>query len=82
MSQNAEVPDLITFNCFAVAFPYPTYNWSTPRSSTDLMTSTITFPAVFGSFGNYTCTASSNGVDATSDTAVLTGNFLLCLLTV
>jgi len=81
MSQNAVSPNEITFNCFAVAFPYPSYSWSTPRSVTDLMTSRITFMAVFGSFGNYTCTASSNGVDATSDTAVLTGNFLLCRFT-
>ena len=66
----------VILDCLAVAFPSPSYNWSTPSTSTNLMTSSIMFTALFSSFGNYTCTASSNGVVAISHTAVLTGNHL------
>ena len=77
MSQLTQFGQSITFHCLAVAFPPPSYNWSTPSTSTNLMTSSITFSVSFRSFGNYTCTASSNGVVAISDTAVLTGNYVL-----
>ena len=36
----------------------------------------------YSSFGNYTCTASSNGVVVISYTAVLTGNCVLCVITI
>ena len=78
ISQLAGVDQSITFNCLAVAFPSPSYNWSTPNTSSNLMTSSIMFTASFNSFGNYTCTASSNGVVAISDTAILTGNYIIC----
>jgi len=77
MSQIAEVGNMITFDCDAVAWPYPSYSWSTPNPATNQMSSIITFAATFTSFGNYTCTASSNITMAVSDTAVLTGNFVL-----
>ncbi|XP_065904155.1 cell adhesion molecule DSCAML1-like isoform X2 [Dysidea avara] len=62
----------VILDCLAVAFPSPSYNWSTPSTSTNLMTSSIMFTVLFSSFGNYTCTSSSNGVVAISHTAVLT----------
>ena len=76
MSLLREAGEGVDLNCLAVAFPSPSYNWSTPSTSTNVMTSSIMFTAFFNSFGNYTCTASSNGVVAISDTAVLTGNYL------
>ena len=77
MSQLVQAGSFTTFNCFAVAFPSPSYNWSTPNTSTNLMTSSIVIMTLFCSFGNYTCTASSNDVVAISDTAVLTGKCIM-----
>ena len=77
MSQIAVNGDLIIFLCLAVAFPLPSYSWSTPSPSTDVDLATNSFTALFSSFGNYTCTASSNGVMITSDTAVLTGTIIV-----
>jgi len=73
----AENGDMITFRCLAVAFPPPSYSWSTPNTSTDLNTSDIIFPAFFSSVGNYTCMVNSNGAMATSNTAVLTGKIIV-----
>ena len=78
LSQNVVSGDSIVFQCLAVAFPLPSYSWSTPSPSTDVVLATNMFIASFSSFGNYTCTASSNGEMVTSDTAVLTGIIKYC----
>ena len=76
MSQLTQDGSSITFTCLAVGFPSPSYNWSTPSTATDLMTSSIVFTASYNSYGDYTCAAGSNGVVVISDTAVLTGMYL------
>ena len=77
MSQSAQVGQTVTFNCVAGAYPSPSYSWSTPDTNI-FVTSSIMISTTYSSFGNYTCTASSNGVVVISDTAVLTGNCVLC----
>ncbi|XP_065894203.1 uncharacterized protein [Dysidea avara] len=72
MSQLTQDGGSITFTCLAVGFPSPSYNWSTPSTTTDLMTSSIVFTASYNSYGDYTCAAGSNGVVVISDIAVLT----------
>jgi hypothetical protein len=65
--------------CEAEAFPSPTYQWTysngseiTLNSVTGVETTTLQFlPAVFGSEGEYVCTATANNVTATSDEAIL-----------
>ena len=74
MSLLRESSQDVILDCRAVAFPPPSYNWSTPSNSINFMISSIMFIASYNNFGNYTCTASSNGVMVTSDTAVLTGD--------
>ena len=77
VSQSAQVGQTVTFNCVAGAYPSPSYSWSTSDANI-FVTSNIMISTTYSSFGNYTCTASSNGVVAISDTAVLTGNCVLC----
>ena len=76
MSQSAQVGQTVTFNCVAGAYPSPSYSWSTSNANT-FVTSNIMISTTYSSFGNYTCTASSNGVVVISYTAVLTGNCVL-----
>ena len=76
VSQSAQVGQTVTFNCVAGAYPSPSYSWSTPDANT-FVTSSIMISTTYSSFGNYTCTASSNGLVTTSDTAILTGNCVL-----
>ncbi|XP_065904165.1 hemicentin-1-like isoform X3 [Dysidea avara] len=71
VSQSAQVGQTVTFNCVAGAYPSPSYSWSTPDTNI-FVTSSIMISTTYSSFGNYTCTASSNGVVVISDTAVLT----------
>ena len=76
MSQQASYGDMVTFTCNAVAFPAPSYSWSTPNPN-DFNTSTINFNVSYSSFGNYTCMATSNGMTVESQPALLTGNYVM-----
>ena len=76
MSQQVTVGQIVNFTCNATAFPTPSYSWSTP-DTIDFNTSTITIIASYFSFGNYTCMATSNGTIATSQPALLTGNYVM-----
>ena len=76
MSQQTTIGQMVTFTCNAVAFPAPSYSWSTPNSN-DFNTSTITFIALYSDFGNYTCMATSNGTVVESQPALLTGNYVM-----
>ena len=73
MSQQVGNGDMVTFTCIAMAFPAPSYNWSTPNTI-NFNTSTISFVALYSSAGNYICMATSNGTVVKSQPAVLTGN--------
>ena len=72
MSQIASNGDIVTFTCNAVAFPAPSYSWSTPHPD-NFTTSTVTFMASYSNFGNYTCMVTSNGITVESQPALLTG---------
>ena len=67
-----------SFMCEATAFPEPTYVWSRvggelPESALGVNSSTLTLsPAVFGDQGEYYCSATSNGITVSSNTATLT----------
>ena len=76
MSQIVSNGQMVTFTCNAVAFPAPSYNWSTPNPN-NFNTSTITFIASYSDFGNYTCMATSNGITVESQPALLTGNYVM-----
>ena len=69
--------DIINFTCTAIAFPAPSYNWSTPIPNGDFNTSTITILVDYSYYGNYTCFAESNGTIAASQPALLTG---ICIM--
>ena len=74
MSQLSDPFTMVSFDCEAVSFPSPSYSWSGPNSAAaTAATNTLQFFAVFSSFGNYACTATSNGQSVSSDPAVLTG---------
>ena len=75
MSQLVTNGQMVTFTCNAIAFPAPSYNWSTPNPN-DFNTSTISFTASYSDFGNYTCMATSNGITVKSQPALLTGNYV------
>ena len=70
----------VSFNCTAVAFPAPSYSWSTPITDSNFSSSTISFIVDYSYFGNYTCTTHSNGTVATSQPALLTGIDVMLLL--
>ena len=74
MSQLATVGASVSFTCEAIAFPAPSYSWSTPNTNSEFTTSTISVIAEHSSFGNYTCIVNSNGTIVESQPAVLTGN--------
>ena len=81
---------MVILECRAEAFPDPSYEWTfsngsnittadsvlIPTSVVGIDTDTLSFqPAEFGSEGGYICTATSNGVTATSNVAVLSSEF-------
>ena len=75
MSQLVVFGESVSFTCGAIAFPAPSYSWSTPIPNSDFNTSTITviiFMAI-SYYGNYTCMANSNGTVVESQPALLTG---------
>ena len=74
MSQLTTVGISVSFTCEAIAFPAPSYSWSTPNTNSDFTTSTISFTADYSLFGNYTCIVNSNDTIVESQPAVLTGN--------
>ena len=76
MSQQVTAGQMVTLTCNAIAFPAPSYSWSTPNPN-DFNTSTISFIASYSSFGNYTCMATSNGTVVESQPALLTGNYVM-----
>jgi len=77
--QMADNGDVISFTCIAIAFPAPSYSWNTPITDETFNTSTINIDVVYSYFGNYTCTASSMGQTAVSNTALLTGKCKRCV---
>ena len=76
-SQLAINSDTVNFTCTAIAFPAPSYSWSTPIPNSDFNTSTITILVDYFYYGNYTCFAESNGTIAESQPALLTGNYTM-----
>jgi len=71
--------DVVCFRCVAIAFPAPSYSWNTPIADETFNTSTIIIDVVYSYFGNYTCTASSMGQTAVSNTALLVGKCKRCV---
>ena len=80
MSQNVSNGTFVMFTCNAIAFPAPSYNWTTPTGNIS-NTHIISLTADYDDFGNYTCLAISNGTIATSQPALLTGtnNNMYCV---
>ena len=78
MSLSVSIGQMVTFTCNVIAFPAPSYSWSTPRPD-NFNTSTITFMTSGFDFGNYICMATSNGTVVESQPALLTGNYDLSL---
>ena len=76
MSQQVTNGQMVTFTCNAMAFPAPSYSWSTPNPN-NFSTNIISFTATYSDFGNYTCMATSNGVIVESQPALLTGNYVM-----
>ena len=74
MSQLSYNGDTVMFTCTAIAFPSPSYSWTTPNTN-NFSNNTISFTTSYSDFGNYTCLADSNGTIATSQLALLTGNY-------
>ena len=77
---NTEMGANISFVCNATAFPFPQYEWirvdsALPESAVALH-NVLVFSAVsFGDQGDYYCTATSNGVTVSSNSATLTSEF-------
>ena len=80
MSQEANIGTMVTFTCNAIAFPTPSYSWTTPITNSNFNTSTINITA--NNFGNFTCMADSNGTIATSQPALLTSKIIICKMCV
>ena len=76
VSQQVTVGQMVSLTCNAIAFPAPSYSWSTPNTD-DFNTSIISFIALYSSFGNYTCMATSNGTVVESQPALLIGNYVM-----
>ena len=67
---------IVNFTCTAIAYPPPTYSWTTPMENSNFNNSTIFLEYEDikpEHIGNYTCVASSNGMTAMSDTVYLSG---------
>ena len=81
---------VVNFTCVAESFPAPEYTWEKYNEETDSFdavgnSSVLEFtPAVFGDEGSYRCVASLPGTNRsnTSDQAVLTGMFPMCITSV
>ena len=81
---------VVNFTCAAESFPDPEYTWEKYNEETDSFdtvsnSSVLEFtPAVFGDEGRYRCVASLPGTSRsnTSDQAVLTGMFPMCITSV
>ena len=81
---------VVNFTCAAESFPAPTYIWekyNEENGTFDMVSNgpVLEFtPAVFGDEGSYRCVASLPGTsrNATSQLAVLTGRFLVCITSV
>ena len=77
---------VISFICNAIAFPDPSYIWlrvggDLSESAVGRNTTMLTlYPAVFGDQGIYYCTATSSGVSVSSQTAILTSQFIIVFL--
>ena len=74
MSQLIINGSTVSFNCTAVAFPAPSYSWSTPITNSNFGSSTISFIVDYSYFGNYTCATDSDNAVAISQPALLTGS--------
>lgn len=82
MPQLARLNCAVNFTCVAVAFPPPTYGWTTPIMNGNFNGSTIFWEPEDVKpeyFGDYTCEASSNGTTTTSDTVYLSGRFIIVI---
>ena len=77
-----------SFTCAASAFPEPTYVWirvggELPESAIGVTSSTLMLsPAVFGDQGEYYCSAISNVITVSSNTATLTSQSLYVALVI
>ena len=77
MSQKVPNGQMVEFTCNALAFPAPSYSWSTPNILSGVNTNNLNFVASHSDFGSYTCMATSNGVVVESQPAILTGNYVM-----
>ena len=68
---------IVNFTCTAVAFPAPSYIWSTPIPNGDFNTSAITILVDFSYYGNYICFVESNGTVAVSQPGLLTSTYVV-----
>ena len=78
---------VVSFTCAAESFPAPEYTWQKYNKETDSFDTVSSgpvvefIPAVFGVEGSYCCVASlqETSRNATSQLAVLTGRFSVCI---
>ena len=68
---------IVNLTCIAIAFPAPSYIWSTPIPNGDFNTSTITILVDFSYYGNYICFVESNGTVAVSQPGLLTSTYVV-----
>ena len=74
VSQLARPNCAVNFTCVAIAFPPPTYSWTTPLENINDSTIFWEYEDVKPEhIGSYTCTAISNGMMARSNTVHLSG---------
>ena len=77
VSQQVPNGQTVEFTCNAIAFPAPSYSWSTPTILSGVNTNNLNFVASYSDYGSYTCMATSNGVIVESQPALLTGNYVM-----
>ena len=78
VSQLARPNCAVNFTCIAIAFPPPTYSWTTPLENINDSTIFWEHEDVKPEhIGNYTCTAISNGMMARSNTVHLSGKICI-----
>ena len=67
---------IVNFTCIVIAYPPPTYSWATPIENNGFNSSIIILKYEDikpEHIGDYTCTASSNGMMVMSSTVYLSG---------
>ena len=78
--QEATTGYFVNFTCEASGSPSINYTWFHNNVETGPGTNTLTIIASYSSFGTYHCVASSGAEEVTSNSATLTGMYVLCHL--